>query len=186
MSKSELERGIDNIQKSKQFELMTDPEAATQDKHEQAKEIALISIANFNAALVNSLVSIPTTLSIMMAINYHAKDNEKIDPTLSILTLAFGFVISFVVSGGTNLFRTFTATQAFILVMNIRKFGAVCLPWTCVTVGFFLMMMVLMRGDKFVKATPHCILAGLKFATGNLLKVYIPFLTLPRHPTDCE
>lgn len=167
MSKSEFERGVDNIHKSKALETMSNPNADPQNKKHEAKELAIVSMANINAALVNSLVSIPTTLSIMMAINYHAKDDQKIDPTLSILTLAVGFVISFVVSGGTNLFRTFTATQAFILVMNIRKFGAVCLPWTCVTVGFFLMMMVLMRGDKFVKATPHCVLAGLKFATGK-------------------
>lgn len=110
MSESEFERGVKNLQSSKALETLTDPDADREAKWGKGKEIALLSLANLNAAIVSSLVSIPTTLSIMMALNYHAKDSQKIDPTLSILTLAFGFLISFVVSGGTNLFRTFTAT----------------------------------------------------------------------------
>lgn len=128
-------------------------------------------VSNSNAALVNVLVSIPTTLSITMAVNYHASDKQKIDPTLSILTLAFGFFASFVVSGGTELFKTFTASQAFILVMQIKRFGAVCLPWTCIMTGFILFMVVLLQVQKFIKITPNCILAGLKFATGKFLSV---------------
>lgn len=124
-------------------------------------------VSNTNAALVNVLVSIPTTLSITMAVNYHASDDQKIDPTLAILTLAFGFFASFIVSGGTELFKTFTASQAFILVMQIKRFGAVCLPWTCLVTGFILFMIVLLQVQKFIKITPNCILAGLKFATGK-------------------
>lgn len=74
---------------------------------------------NFNAALVTSLVSIPSTLSLILAINYHAKPEQMINPTLGIINLVIGFSLSFFINGGTKLFKSFTATQAFLLMMLI-------------------------------------------------------------------
>lgn len=158
--RGEFERGYDKSNLKKK-------EGEGKTFREEIKENIWDILGNINAALVNVLVSIPSTLSIIMAVNYHAKDKEKIDPTLSVLTLAFGFFASFLVSGGTELFKTFTATQAFVLVMQIKRFGAECLPWTCLVTGFILFMIVLLQVQKFIKITPNCILAGLKFSTGN-------------------
>ena len=144
-----------------------------QPKSGSIKETVEAAIFNVNAALVNVLVSIPTTLSITMAMNYHAKKDEMVNPTLGILTLAFGFFMSFLVSGGTQLFKAFTATQAFILIMQVRKFGAACLPWTCIMTGFLLFLIVLLQIQKFIKITPNCVLSGLKFATGTSILTHI-------------
>lgn len=165
--KGEFEREYENLNKDD-----SSTETEQQSFLATIKSNMWLIMGNTNAALVNVLVSIPTTLSITMAVNYHAKPDQKINPTLSILTLAFGFFASFLVSGGTELFKTFTASQAFILVMQIKRFGAVCLPWTCLMTGFILFMVVLLQVQKFIKITPNCILAGLKFATGKKIFFY--------------
>ena len=126
---------------------------------------------NFNAALVNVLVSIPSALAITVSMNYKANPKQIVDPTLAVLTLTFGFFVSFLINGGTQLFKAFTATQAFILVLQVRKFGVICLPWTCLVVSVLTFMVVLLQIQKFIKITPNCILLGLKFATGIMLIV---------------
>lgn len=52
-------------------------------------------------------------------------------------------------------------------MMLIKKFGASIVPWACVTTGVFLILIIMIQVQKFVKITPKCILEGLKFATGK-------------------
>ena len=166
-SKSDLDEDGNDMIAALEVRNSPSKEGSKIEIYDQSKYAFGSLMGNFNAALVNVLVTIPTSLSIMLALNYHAKKDQSINPTLAILTLAFGFLSSFLISGGTELFKTFTATQAFILIMQIRKFGAIGLPWTCIITGFLLFMVVLLQIESFIKLTPNCIISGLKFSTGK-------------------
>lgn len=124
-------------------------------------------IHNFNAALVNVIVSIPCSLSIIMVLNSQTNKDNRIDPSLAVITLIFGYFMSYIINGGTCLFKSFTPSQAFILVLQIRNYGVESLPWTCFATSMFMVAIVMLQIEKFVRATPKCIILGLQFSTGN-------------------
>lgn len=125
-------------------------------------------VSNLNAALVNVIVSIPTSLAIMFTLNSEIPKSSRIDPSVAALSLIFSFFMSFVINGGTSLFKSFTASQAFILILQIREFGAQAVAWTCLVTSIFLVIIVMLQIQKFVKMTPKCIVCGLKFSTGKI------------------
>lgn len=130
-------------------------------------EILRLIVNNFNAALVNVTVSMPLSLGIVFIVNSRTNKDSRIEPSLAILTLIFSYFMSFLINGGTRLFKSFTVSQAFIIILQIKAYGVESLPWTCLVTSMFLVLIVMLQIQKFIKMTPKSIVCGLKFATGK-------------------
>ena len=135
------------------------------------EDFVLNSIGNFNAAVATVLVSIPTTLSLILALNYHTPKNEDISPQIALISLAFGLLTSFALNGGSGLFKAFTASQSMILLLQIRQFGVKSIFSTTILTGVILLLFFFMRVHKLVRFTPTCIIKGLQSGTGIILIV---------------
>jgi MFS superfamily sulfate permease-like transporter len=181
-----LERGLSRESRGQTNRMRVIPPTIDEDKVVEAECMSLTTstINNFNAAIANVIVSVPISLGLVMALNYHAPKGENLDGTTALFTLFFGYVMSALISGHANTFKAFTAAQTFVLILQVSRFGVGSIPLTTFIVGLIIMLFTFVNFHKVLDMTPTCITFGLKFATGLALVVneISHMLGLPTNP----
>lgn len=130
------------------------------------KQTAYDLVQNFNAALTNVLVSIPATLGLIVAMNFKTPQSENIKSSAGLSTMFVGYVMSALIHGNVGIFKGFTSTQAFILLVQVSTFGVASIPLTALICGIVILMMTLVNVHLVLDSTPTCVLFGLQVATG--------------------
>jgi len=150
------------------------------DWHSLAKTI----MVNFNAAVANVLVSIPTTLALVLALNYHTPKGEDVSSTTALFTLMLGYIMSAITSGKTYAFKAFTAAQTFVLILQIARFGASSVPPTTLFTGLIILLATLLRFHKIFGHIPQSVIFGLQIsvALGLIFNETSRVLGLPTNP----
>ena len=93
--------------------------------YEETKKFMSIQelIGNINASFSLTLITIPTALFIITKINNHLVKEDQLPISIAMLSLVFGFVMSFLINGGTPHYKSFTITQIMIILQMIKNFG---------------------------------------------------------------
>lgn len=148
------------------------------------KNLAKTLIENFNAALTNVLVSIPSMLSMVVAVNYHTPAGENLKSNSGITTLFLGYLMSLLIHGNAGIYKAFTNAQAFILMVQISDFGVASVPATTCMAGLIYLMLYAVKFHKALKSTPACVLYGLQVCTafGLIAHEITHSLGLPPNP----
>lgn len=129
------------------------------------KHLASTLSENFNAALTNVLVSIPSMLHLVVVINYHTPSSETVHSQTALTTLFLGYVMSLLIHGNQGIFKSFTSSQAFILMVQIDDFGVSSIPATTCLAGAIYLMLFAVKAHKSLKSVPACVLYGLQMCT---------------------
>lgn len=151
---------------------------------ERLKDFAKDTLSNTNAALASVLASVPELFALLLALNYYAPKEDKLTATRALCSLFFGYFMTILVNANLNVFKGFTMTQAFVLTVQISKFGLKALPLTTALAGLFILLFSLVKIYKILDTVPTCVRFGMQLATGLglLIREIFHMLGLPTSP----
>lgn len=135
----------------------------------EGKELVSKSRDNLNAACANFLVNLQSTLGMVMLMNLKIEDkNDQVPLGVGLLTAAFGYLMSFLLSGEQPFFKGLSLTQALILEYQLRRYGYNSIFLTSMTTGLLIVIFTVVGISKLIKSTPMCVVIGLQIGIGKL------------------
>ena len=121
---------------------------------------------NLNAAISNVVITAPFIVSRVMFINKWIPETHHISNGSAFWAMLICYFFSFLFHGGGLIFKTFTAMQAFVLIVQIENFGIQSMPMTVVGTGLVVLFAVATKLYDIMKFMPHCILVGFQMSVG--------------------
>ena len=134
----------------------------------EGKDLASRSKDNINAAFVNFIVNIETTIAIILVLNQGITDEkDKVSYGLGIVSIFFAYLMSFLLSGDQPFFKGLTLTQAYVIQTQVALYGLQSLFMTVFVAGIIIITLTLVKAYRIVRSTPACILIALQISVGT-------------------
>lgn len=138
----------------------------TQDLFDEYSKSLKAWKSNLDAAVANVAITVPVTLAQIAMINEYTAEKQQISYVYGFLSLFVSYLFSFLLNGGSMLYKALSQIQAFIIMIQIQAYGLDGLRYTCVGAGLFLILLVVLRVHRITEILPNCILLGFQFSMG--------------------
>ena len=130
-----------------------------------------VILTNTNAAIVAVTISAPVVLMLTIKMNYLMAANENITSVTALLSLSFGFLMSAFISGHPSTFKSFTLTQAAVMMIQISRYGIGAVGSTTVVVGLIIVVCYVASVQRQLDLIPTCVIFGLKLSIGAIMLI---------------
>ncbi len=134
----------------------------------ESKDLVSRSKDNLNAAIVNFIVNIETTIAIVLILNQGIPNpRDRITYGIAIISILFSYLMSFLLNGDQPFFKGFSLAQAYIIQTQIIKYGKNSIYSTCFLTGLIVICLTAVKLYRIVRVTPVCMLIALQISVGK-------------------
>lgn len=125
-----------------------------------------ILLQNMNAASAIVSVTLPASLTLCLSINYFTEKEAHLSPALGILTNSAALLLSFLLSGPSHLFKSFSSLQAYFIMLLVGRFGVSIVPWVTFSLGWLTLVATFLKFQNLIYLIPTSLCVALKNAIG--------------------